>query len=56
MCKNCNDKTELIETMVNSDVSNGKKVQKKLRKKLSKIGKSLQQIRQEFKMTEPIKG
>jgi hypothetical protein len=33
-----------------------KKVQKKLRKKLNKIGKSLKDIRQDFKMTKPIEG
>ena len=49
MCKECSKKLDLIDDLVECDVTNGRKIQKKLRKKLTKLGKKIDVLVSELK-------
>ena len=44
MCKSCENKLDVIDILVETDVTNGRKIQKKLRKKLKKAGKDVNKL------------
>lgn len=49
MCQSCEEKQKIINTLVVSDISNGKKIQKRLRKKLQDLGIDVNAVTENIK-------